>query len=280
MKIHEVLGLKMQDIDMTNRIVKLSGKRQIKLPNSLLELLPDIIKIRKEQYKEDLANDEAYVCMKFGHYTDDFDYQPLFASRKRKTYSNGKKGRPAVTATTIHKYLREANDLAADHVNITTMSLRHSFAIEILNDGNNILEAMIVLGHKDIRYTLNYTRVTNTSVATSPLDIIYEKSSNQEVLKGIEVLESKYSGENFEAALRGYLNDNKLAGLYKTGSEEKYNFWLKKARHQKQNFCLVNASNMKAVDFIFIDARNLQHGVIEKLKLAISKARKGVMMLW
>ena len=42
---------------------------------------------------------------------------------------------------------------------VTSHTLRHSFAIHLLTDGYDIRTVQELLGHKDVRTTMNYTHV-------------------------------------------------------------------------------------------------------------------------
>ena len=68
--------------------------------------------------------------------------------------------------------MRDAGRAAALTKRTTCQTLRHSFAIHLLEAGRDIRTIQILLGHKDVRATMIYTRIVDRDPlgVNSPLD--------------------------------------------------------------------------------------------------------------
>jgi len=77
-----------------------------------------------------------------------------------------------ITAGAVRQALKRAVDAVGIKKRVTPHGLRHAFATHLLEDGNGILVIQALLGHKSIRTTARYTRVSNSMIAAveSPLD--------------------------------------------------------------------------------------------------------------
>ncbi len=73
----------------------------------------------------------------------------------------------------LQKAIKEAIDKAGITVRASSSTLRHSFALHLLEDGYDIHTIQKLLGHKNIRTTLVYTHIQhrNRPNVHSPLDI-------------------------------------------------------------------------------------------------------------
>ena len=81
-------------------------------------------------------------------------------------------GRHHLDETIIQKAVKKAASRAGLTKRATCHTFRHSFATHLLEDGYDIRTVQELLGHKDVRTTMIYTRVLNRgpSGVVSPLD--------------------------------------------------------------------------------------------------------------
>jgi len=142
LRLSEIVNLKVTDIDSKNMqvfIERSKGKkdRYVNLPQSILEQLRTYYKIYRPKLYLFEGQDGGQYSVR--------STQQIFKNALRKAGINKQVG--------IH-------------------SLRHSYATHLLEQGTDIRFIQELLGHKDLKTTLIYTNVTNSSVRKiiSPLD--------------------------------------------------------------------------------------------------------------
>jgi site-specific recombinase XerD len=77
-----------------------------------------------------------------------------------------------ISLTTIQKCCKRASTAAKLSKRVTTRSLRHAFATDLLERGTNIRVVQVLLGHSSVATTQIYTHISNEAIAkvVSPLD--------------------------------------------------------------------------------------------------------------
>lgn len=140
-RVSELVGLNLEDVDFISNIVKVSGKGK----------------------KERLVaiGDQALTAIK--NYVD---------HRKRKSNTvflnkNGTRLSTKGVCNITHKYI----NLMSVSVNISPHVLRHSFATHLLNRGADLRSVQELLGHANLSTTQIYTHVT-----TDRLKEVYDKA--------------------------------------------------------------------------------------------------------
>jgi tyrosine recombinase XerC len=140
-RVSELAGLNIEDVDFIGNIAKVAGKgkkeRLVPIGDKALDAIQDYLKSRKEKTSV------------------------LFLNK------NGTRLSTKGVCDLTHKYIKmvSANDHVSPHV------LRHSFATHLLNRGADLRSVQELLGHVNLSTTQIYTHLT-----TEKLKKVYDKA--------------------------------------------------------------------------------------------------------
>lgn len=141
MRISELVGLNLENIDFFSAVIKVMGKgkkeRMAPIGDKALRAIRDYIEHRKKQT------------------------QVVFLNK------NGRR----ITARGVRMILDKYIQRAALRDNISPHSLRHSFATHLLNRGADLRSVQELLGHANLSTTQIYTHLT-----TEKLKSVYDKA--------------------------------------------------------------------------------------------------------
>lgn len=144
LRVSEVCRLETGDIDPKRKVIRVHGKggrdRYVPLPERVHFTLREYWKAVRPKGPQ------------------------LFPGRELGT---------CVSHAAVRANLKVAADKARITKHVTPHVMRHSFATHLLELGTDIRVIQMLLGHRSIRTTLRYTRVTPRLVAgiTSPIDV-------------------------------------------------------------------------------------------------------------
>jgi len=135
-RVTELISLKLEDVNLTNGYIKVKKKnseRHIPLGNLSLKCLKEYInKVRPLLIRTE-------------------EEKTLFIN------TNGQK----MTRQGYWKILKQYKDQAKIDKDITPHTIRHSFAVHMLENGAEIKTVQELLGHTDVASTMMYTQMSN-----------------------------------------------------------------------------------------------------------------------
>lgn len=134
LRVSEVVKLKVHDIDWERDLIYV---RKAKGDRERITLLPEKIKIELKHFL-------------FGLDGEKFVFESTRGGR--------------LTSRTAQKIFEESARRAGIMRNATFHSLRHSFATHLLENGVDIRYIQELLGHRDIKTTLIYTKVSSNAI--------------------------------------------------------------------------------------------------------------------
>ncbi len=149
LRISELINLRISDIRSDDNYIFIKGAKGKKDRRTLLS--KNLLKLLRLYYKK---------------------YKPaywLFEGQDGGKYS----------PTSIQKIFRKAQQKSGVNPWSTPHTLRHSFATHLLENGENLRNIQVLLGHESSKTTEIYTHVINISNKNikNPLDMIIEKSN-------------------------------------------------------------------------------------------------------
>jgi len=186
MRMNELLGLRVQDVDFDNRLIHIhAGKgdrdRTTLLPEALIEPLKAHLEEVRALHAQDLQQGYGAVRLppalarKYPHAAREWPWQFLFPSGNLSVDpESGVTRRHHVYDKTLQAAMQRAINKAGIGKRASLHTLRHSFATHLLLQGTDIRQIQELLGHNSVETTMIYTHVVrNLRAGTiSPLDLL------------------------------------------------------------------------------------------------------------
>ena len=184
LRLNEGLRLRIKDLDFAHRQivvrdVKGNESRITMLPESLIEPLQQHLKKARQLHQHDLDQGYGSVYLpfalerKYPNADRAWIWQFVFPAMTRsRDPRSGIVRRHHLHETGVQRSLKKAVNTARIEKRVSVHTLRHSFAIHLLEDGYDIRTVQELLGHKDVKTTMIYTHVLNRGGkgVRSPLD--------------------------------------------------------------------------------------------------------------
>jgi site-specific recombinase XerD len=148
LRVSEVVALRVTDIDSERMMIRVfQGKGR---KDRYVMLGREVLAVLREYWKAARPKDF------------------LFPGR-------GKSGH--ITTSVVHRAVKRAMHKAGLTKNISTHTLRHSFATHLLENGTDLRIIQMLLGHRSLKTTAVYTHVSRKRLEStrSPLDLLKER---------------------------------------------------------------------------------------------------------
>ncbi len=136
-RLRELVGMNLEDVDLTNEVLRVTGKgskdRLVPFGKSIVKIIKEYIKARA-QFTQSL----------------DLSTEAFFLNKK------GKRVSPGQVQYRVKKYLLAASEKQEAYPHM----LRHSFATHLLDEGADLMSVKELLGHSSLSTTQVYTHLT------------------------------------------------------------------------------------------------------------------------
>lgn len=186
MRKSEALGLRVNDIDLENKIIYIRHAKGCKdriavIPDSLIPKLSQQLEKVKNLFERDTRKKfngvilPESIAAKTPEASFELQWQYLFPAkdltRQGRTSSDCRK-RFHIHESTYDKILKSIVQESGINKRISAHTFRHSFATHLLEKGYTLRLIQELLGHQSITTTMVYTHVTQTQIKdyVSPLD--------------------------------------------------------------------------------------------------------------
>lgn len=182
-RLMETIRLRIHDLDFDNEQIIVRDSKGNKDRASLFPVLlhnpmHKHLKRVKTLHEQDLAEGNGRVYLpnalgqKYRHADKIWGWQYVFPSKSLSVDPrSGMTRRHHVHESGLQKAIYAASNRAKLDKRVSCHVLRHSFATQLLEEGENIRKVQVLLGHKDVRTTEIYTHVMKKDISRvkSPL---------------------------------------------------------------------------------------------------------------
>ena len=160
LRISEVIGLKVADIDSRRMVIRVEqGKGQ---KDRYVMLSPKLLQILREWWPVNKPKQWLFPGDGVGGY---------------------------ITKGAVEGACQKAHRICRISKPITPHSLRHAFAVHLLESGTDVRTIQLLLGHRSLATTARYLRIATTKVCStiSPLDLLPQSVATRAQARSITV---------------------------------------------------------------------------------------------
>jgi integrase/recombinase XerD len=164
MRMSELRNLTAADIDSKRMVINIRQGKGAKDRQAILS--PVLLDTLRQYWKENKDDKSKYL----------FAIPSVGMGKKQ-----GMAGKQ-LSHTAVGYVVDQATRLACVKKNVTPHTLRHSFAVHLVEDGVHLRHIQYLLGHSDVRMTIRYTYIADISKlkAVSPLDGFFKDAKGAE----------------------------------------------------------------------------------------------------
>ena len=183
LRVSECVSLRLKDVDLDRSEITVRGgkddkDRRTPLPQMCRTALIDQMGRARTTHALDATHGvrttglTASLQRKYPNADRDVPWQYVFPAARTFTDANGVRRRHHLHETVLQRSVRAAAVEAGLLKRVTCHSLRHSFATHLLESGAGIRTVQKLLGHDDVRTTMQYTHPMNRGAlgVRSPAD--------------------------------------------------------------------------------------------------------------
>ncbi|MGI9039463.1 MAG: integron integrase [Gemmatimonadota bacterium] len=188
LRLLEALSLRVKDLDFDRgeilvRDAKGHRDRVTMLPRVARAPIEALLDRARRQWQEDVDRGAGWVALP--HALDrklpgagrEWPWQWVFPARRiYKDEETGRRHRHHLHETVVQRAVKRAVELSGVPKRASSHTFRHSFATHLLVAGYDIRTIQDLLGHRNVRTTMQYTHVLNKGgyAVRSPADVLFD----------------------------------------------------------------------------------------------------------